>query len=276
MTEIGGNFSIGANQSGNIGNVSGDQSHMSQDWSYRLMARPPDALVLVPQLTALQDILDRPPLLRKFPLAADLNRVYQHVAEQVVAVLRGGGFSDPQFASLITVEVAARYLDVLSAWIGVGVALPPRCWTPLLQARSARLDSRRAAAVGVAANVNFDLPFALVATFEHLNVDPVDDTGQHADYRRLIKAFGASLPSRYKVSLPRGQVLVETALGKLDEDSHEERLDDYARDVAWRNAQRVWQIRDDLAERDGFRVRLDNATATVTTLLASRFADNYF
>ena len=45
------------------------------------------------------------------------------------------------------------------------------------------------AAAGVNAHINFDLPFALVTTFDHLGSDPVDDGEQHHDYLQINNIF---------------------------------------------------------------------------------------
>jgi hypothetical protein len=244
-----------------------------QDMVPVLAGHPEDVPALVDQLNRLQEILERvPPLLGANPIAA-FNRVHSSVAEQVLQRIYAGGFADPGFLSRLTVELGARYFDALRAW-GEGAA--PAAWTALFRrARGAHgPDPLWSAAAGVIAQVNFDLPFALVTTFDHLGADPVDDSDQHADYRHLGEIFGASLPSLDGRSLQRWQLLVDAIIGDLDEDSRQE-SDEYARDVPWRRAQRLWAVRHDLQQLTHERVQLDGAAATVSALLASRFGE-YF
>jgi hypothetical protein len=233
-----------------------------------LAGHPDDVPGVVAQLTRLQDVLERcPPLLAENPLA-DFNRLYLVITTKVLNRLYAGSFADPAFLSRLDVEFAARYFDALRLW-SEGSPGCPLVWSVLLrriQGPAARpLPS---AAAGVNAHINFDLPFALVTTFAHLESSPVDGGDQHRDYLQINDIFAESIPDLRRGYLERWQLLLDTMNGHLD-DWWQGELVDYTRDVAWRNAQRLWAVRHDAVALDRERTRLDRNAAAFGRLLMS-------
>ena len=104
---------------------------------------------------------------------ADFNRLYLTITTSVLERLYAGRFADPAFLSRLDVEFAARYFDALRHVVATRAPAargPGRCCSTGSPARTARpLPS---AAAGVNAHINFDLPFALVTTFDHLGSRP--------------------------------------------------------------------------------------------------------
>lgn len=227
-----------------------------------------DVPSVVEQLTGLQDCLVRvPPLLHENPLA-DFNRLYLTITTRVLERLYDGGFADPGFLSRLDVEFAARYFDALRLWTDASDHCP-RAWAVLFR----HIDGPEcrplpSAAAGVNAHINFDLPFALVTTFDHLGMDPVDDSDQHRDYQQINDIFAEEIPELRRGFLDRWQLLIDTLNGDLD-DWWQGELVEYTRDVAWRKAQRLWSVRHDLVELARERDSLDkNATALGRLLLS--------
>ena len=231
---------------------------------------PDDVPAVVHQLTELQGILCQvPPLLRDNPLC-DFNRLYLTITESVLERLYAGGFQDPAFLSRLDVEFAARYFDALRAWAGADAS--PRCpqvWACLFQ-RIPGPDCRPlpSACAGVNAHINFDLPFALVTTFDHLGTDPIDDSDQHHDYLAINDIFAEAIPGLRRGYLEKWQVLIDTMNGCLDDWWQGETVE-YTRNVAWRNAQKLWGVRHDMAATDRERTSLDRSAAGLNKLLLS-------
>jgi hypothetical protein len=239
-----------------------------QDMSNLLSGHPDDVPAVVDQLAKLQDILERvPPLLGGNPLA-DFNRLYLTITTSVLDRLEAGRFADPAFLSRLDVEFAARYFDALRAWSETGSCCP-LVWTVLLR-RLAGPDCRPlpSAAAGVNAHINFDLPFALVTTFDHLGTDPIDDSDQHRDYLQINEIFAEAIPELRRGYLDKWQLLIDTMNGDLD-DWWQGELVEYTRNVAWRNAQKLWAMRHDLIDTARERQRLDGHAAALSRLLLS-------
>jgi hypothetical protein len=238
------------------------------DMTAVLDRHPDDVPAVVEQLTVLQGILARvPPLFGGNPLA-DFNKLYLRITTSVLERLYEGRFADPAFLSRLDVEFAARYFEALRHW-SAGNAACPRVWSVLLY-RVGGPDCRPlpSAAAGVNAHINFDLPFALVTTFDHLGSDPVDGGDQHRDYLQINEIFAEAIPELRRGYLDRWQLLIDTMNGDLDDWWQGEAVE-YTRNVAWRNAQRLWACRHDLRETARERERLDGSAAALGRLLLS-------
>ena len=243
---------------------------VKQEMSDLLQTHPDDVPAVVDQLTKLQDVLGRvPPLLGENPLC-DFNKLYLTITESVLERLYAGKFADPSFLSRLDVEFAARYFDALRAWAGPDASPHcPRVWAGLFQ-RIPGPDCRPlpSACAGVNAHINFDLPFALVTTFDHLGTDPIDDSIQHHDYLQINEIFAAAIPGLRRGYLDKWQLLIDTMNGRLDDWWQGEAVD-YTRNVAWRNAQKLWGIRHDMSATDSERAHLDRIAADLGKLLLS-------
>ena len=245
---------------------------VQRDMAALLSVHPADVPAVVDQLTKLQDVLERlPPLYASNPVA-DFNRLYTVITTQVLDRLYEGAFADPAFLSRLDVEFAARYFDALRLWTE-GNAATPEVWAVMFRRCAEGFDPRPlpSAAAGVNAHINFDLPFALVTTFAHLESDPVDGGDQHSDYLQINEIFADSIPALRRGYLEKWQLLIDTMNGDLDDWCQSE-LVVYTRDVAWRNAQKLWAIRHDADELHRERCRLDRNAAALGRLLLSPFA----
>ena len=240
-----------------------------QDMTALLADHPDDVPAVVDQLTKLQDILDRvPPLLGSNPLA-DFNKLYltnhhERSGASVRRPVRRPGLPVPARRG-----VRGPLLRRHPRTGATRAPCCPRVWAVLF-GRIAGPDCRPlpSAAAGVNAHINFDLPFALVTTFDHLGSDPVDDSDQHHDYLQINDVFAEAIPELRRGYLDRWQLLIDTMNGDLD-DCWQGEMVEYTRNVAWRNAQRLWAVRHDMAALALERNRLDGNAAALGRLLLS-------
>lgn len=241
---------------------------VQQDMTALLARDPDDVPAVVDQLTKLQDVLERiPPLLGGNPLA-DFNKRYLHLTTTVLDRLYEGRFADPAFLSRLDVELAARYFEAVRHWSD-GSAACPRVWSVLFRrVGGPDCGPLPSAAAGVNAHINFDLPFALVTTFDHRGTDPVDDGDQHQDYLQINEIFAEAVPGLRRGYLEKWQLLIDAMNGDLDDWWPGEAVE-YTRNVAWRNAQKLWACRHDLRETARARERLDGHAAALGRLLLS-------
>ncbi|WP_328654105.1 DUF5995 family protein [Micromonospora sp. NBC_00330] len=233
-----------------------------------LADHPADVPAVVDHLTKLQDMLVRlPPLEASCPLA-DFNKLYLTITSSVLDGLYDDRFVDPVFLSRLDVEFAARYFDAMRLWTDSSPGTP-KAWACLFE-RMQGPDARPlpSAAAGVNAHINFDLPFALVTTFDHLESEPVDGSDQHHDYLEINNIFADKIPGLRRGYLERWQLLIDMLNGDID-DWYQGELVEYTRDVAWRNAQKIWRCRHDPDARECERTRLDDNAAALGRLLLS-------
>ncbi|SCE96786.1 DUF5995 family protein [Micromonospora mirobrigensis] len=239
-----------------------------QDIAGLLADRPADVPAVVDHLTKLQDLLVRlPPLERSCPLA-DFNELYLTITSSVLDGLYDDRFADPAFLARLDVEFAARYFDALRYWTESSPSTP-KAWSCLFR-RMRGPDARPlpSAAAGVNAHINYDLPFALVTTLESLESEPVDGSDQHRDYLEINKIFAERIPELRRGYLDNWQLMIDMLNGDID-DWYQGELVEYTRNVAWRNAQKIWRCRHDPDARECERTRLDDNAAALGRLLLS-------
>ena len=241
---------------------------MQQDMTTLLDGRPADVPGVVDRLTRMQGYLDQvPPLLGSNPLA-DFNKLYRTITESVLDRLDNNRFHDPAFLAELDVQFAARYFDALQFWTTTSHECP-RVWGVIFK----RIDgpdvrALPSAAAGVNAHINYDLPFALVRTFEKLNIEPVDGSAQHHDYLQVNDIFAEAIPDLRRGYLDKVQLIIDTMNGDLD-DWWQGEMVEYTRNVAWRNAQKIWKVRHDQDSVERERDRLDELSSLLGRLLLS-------
>jgi hypothetical protein len=162
-------------------------------------------------------------------------QVTQAVEDRVVA----GSFNDPAWLSELDVQFAKLYFDALYAALS-GVPCPG-CWQAMLSCRNQNKIARiQFALAGMNAHINHDLPLAILATCKAKNTAPQHGTMQYKDYT----AINGTLDSLIDVAK---QTLNVRLLGDpLPTISHLEDLVaawdlDAAREIAWNNAEGLWQ-----------------------------------
>ena len=175
---------------------------------------------------------------------ACFNFLYRIITEDVLAKTRGMDFfEDNEFLVELDVAFANRYFDALRA--NERAQEVPVAWRALLSARNRRrVSSVRFAIAGVNAHVNYDLPFALITTAEKLG-RPLDHGSHRADYERINDIFSIhmhGLRQHFQTQIERR--VDDLVFGRLANFAGD-RIVDWARDVAWVNAEIIWSRRDD-------------------------------
>jgi hypothetical protein len=171
---------------------------------------------------------------------ACFNRMYLDVTRQVNAQILGNFYADPAFMTELDVTFANLYFEAVDA--AADPAQVPEAWRPLVERRGdARIEEIQFALAGMNAHINHDLPKAVIDTCLKLATAPQE--GPHyADYQKVDKLLDAA----------------EQAIRQAFEDPVEQAIDRHvalvatltcnwtmnaARDVAWQNSLRLWELR---------------------------------
>jgi Family of unknown function (DUF5995) len=162
--------------------------------------------------------------------AAGFHHLYVATTTEVARRLAAGAFEAPAFICTLDARFAVRYLSAVRA-MATGADVP-RSWQVVLDARTeASLMARTAA--GVNAHINFDLPFALLATLRDAPVFPaMPDSAEYRDYLKVNDIFYDLLPQALDFTVGHNAFL--GWLYRLaDVRDNAEELIEIARRVAW-------------------------------------------
>jgi hypothetical protein len=168
--------------------------------------------------------------------------LYSRITKRVLEGIGSGRFDDSQFVNLLDVVFANRYLAALRA----SVLSPddvPDAWAVLFQRRSHRhITGLQFAAAGVNAHVNFDLAVAVAETCTQLGAAP-DRGARHQSYREHFESTWERLIDR---------IVLGRVVNKIDD-----WIVIATRDVAWENAELLWNIRQRGDDETGFIAGMD-------------------
>lgn len=184
-------------------------------------------------------------------------RLYRAVTEAVEEAAReGGDFADPRFVRWLDVVFANLFFRALRAETRrPGSA--PKAWAPLLEARGRPGLARiQFALAGMNAHINRDLPFALVQTWEALDLEPERTSAQYEDFTR-VNALLELTEERVKAEFATSALgHVERSLGNVDDAVAMWKVAK-AREAAWVNAETLWALRGSPELRDRYALALD-------------------
>lgn len=188
---------------------------------------------------------------------ASFTSLYRTITANVLSWLQEGKFMDSEYLATLDVEFAERYLQALRSY-AFDRAATPLCWRVLFDNRSVTsISPLHYAAAGVNAHINFDLTFATINTCVRLGVE-FGAGDQYKDYRGVNDIFAANtldLRDRF-----------ETEYDPAEVDAVEKLFDDLSivatREVAWKEAERLWPHRFD-ADRIARETRLIDVRAAV-------------
>ncbi len=172
---------------------------------------------------------------------ASFNYLYTQITTGILTRLQDGGFKDPQFLSELDVQFAHRYLNALAEH-QQNPATGPRAWRVLFDRRSdPHITRMQFAVAGVNAHVNFDLAFALVATWEPTG--PSDPTGpQHDDYETVNQIFRDEMAKlRHYFEDPLLRKLDSSTLERVS-NHFDDMLVIVFRNAAWNAAEHLWRL----------------------------------
>ncbi|OLM31145.1 MULTISPECIES: DUF5995 family protein [unclassified Pseudonocardia] len=188
---------------------------------------------------------------------ASFNRLYLRITRGIRDQLDDDLFADRDFLVRLDVEFARRYFRALHAEATGGT--PPRSWGVLLERRRhERISPVEYAVVGVNAHVNFDLAPAVVRTCTVLGRS-APGPAERADYRAVNDVFSlhmVRLLDDFDQTAPGEISLTEQLLGCVADVPVV-----LARDVAWRQALELWELRSRPMEYENEVAALDRRTA---------------
>ncbi|MDG4773579.1 DUF5995 family protein [Solwaraspora sp. WMMD792] len=228
--------------------------------------RPTDVAGVVEDLAALQKLLEAATPSDSDNPVADFNHLYWVITSTIDERLQAGEFADPAFLTLLDIEFAERYFAALRCWGNRGDT--PAAWEVLFsRLRDESVRSLPSAAAGVNAHINYDLPFALLSTWAKLGSGP-DNDEQHRDYLYINEIFFDRIPQLRRSYLSSWQICLDRLNGQVD-DWYQNRLVEFTRDIAWRDAARMWPMRDNPTMLESERLRMDRHTAFLGWALLS-------
>jgi hypothetical protein len=216
--------------------------------------RPATSPLDGPPVTTIEEVVQRQRDLQRHLLKtsprrgrdglACFNFLYRIITEDVLEKTRAGDFfEDNEFLVELDVAFANRYFDALRA--NERARPVPVAWQALLSARNRRRVSPvRFAVAGVNAHVNYDLPFALINAVEKLG-RPLEYGTHRADYERINEIFAVhmcGLRQHFQSQIERR--VDDLVFGRLANFAGD-RAVDWARDLAWVNAELIWDRRSD-------------------------------
>jgi hypothetical protein len=195
---------------------------------------------------------------------ACFNRMYLGVTQTVDSDLGQGFFADPAFMTTLDVTFANLYFAAAQT-VGAAAAVPG-AWRPLVELRGAAgIEPIQFALAGMNAHINHDLPVAVVTTCTELGTAPSQGT-HFADFQKVDALLDAA-EQAVRMSFESAP--------ELAVDDHLRAVDNLvacwainsARDLAWRNALVLWELRGDPLARGLFLDGLAEATALASRLL---------
>jgi hypothetical protein len=172
---------------------------------------------------------------------ASFNYLYTQITKGILARLQDGGFSDPRFLAELDVQFARRYFDALDRYQQKQETCP-RSWRVLFDRQhDPRITRMQFAIAGVNAHVNYDLAFALLATWNP--ADAPESTGpQHDDYETVNKVFRDEMANlRHFFEDPLLQRLDETAVERLS-NHFDDMMVVIFRNAAWHTGEHLWRL----------------------------------
>jgi Family of unknown function (DUF5995) len=174
---------------------------------------------------------------------ASFNYLYRSITGDVQEKLNAGLFRDKEFVITLDVEFAKRYLHAIALYQAAPKSAP-RSWQVLLDRRAnPDIAPLQFAVAGVNAHVNFDLPFALVATCESLG-SPLGSDTQREDYQHINQIFAEQMAAlRHHFEDPVVQDLDRSTVSTVNNDLDELTVV-LTRDAAWYRAEHLWTLRD--------------------------------
>ncbi len=189
------------------------------------------------------------------------NWLYLQVTEAVEARVSGGGFTDSRWLAQLDVQFAGFYFSALQS--SLSGKPTPSCWQIMFDSRSQAAVARiQFALAGINAHINHDLSEAIVATCQLTATTP--DTGgtHYRDYTSLNSTLDDLIESAKHTLNVR---LPGDALPKVShlEDTLAAWNVSTARELAWQNAEHLWQLQTIPALASSFMDMLDGFTTVI-------------
>ncbi|HYH29169.1 MAG TPA: DUF5995 family protein [Pseudonocardia sp.] len=194
------------------------------------------------RLAAIRDHAENTSLLGEDDGIASFSRLYHIITRRIGDMAASGAFRSTPFLVRLDIEFAERYFQALRRY-AEDVGSAPQVWRVLFDNRSdPRVAPENFAVAGVNAHINFDLSCALVATWRHHEPDRDDERGaQFHDYRLINEVF--------EIEMDPLREDLDSLLSAGPDDAPWDRganwiadlVIRFTRDLAWEEAQRVWE-----------------------------------
>lgn len=184
-------------------------------------------------------------------------RLYRPVTERIAEGARPGGrFADPRCVRWLDVVFANLFFRALRDWPR-SPGRVPKAWAPLFEARDRRgIAPIQFALAGMNAHVNRDLPYALVETWEALDLGP-DRSGVAFRDFTLVNELLERTEAEVKAEFATGALgHLERSLGDVDDAVAMWKVS-RAREAAWANAEAIWALRGAPEAQAEFSAALD-------------------
>ncbi|GIM90255.1 DUF5995 family protein [Paractinoplanes toevensis] len=210
---------------------------------------------VIAKLSAVGPVLDQAGADR----VAAFNQLYLAISRRVQSALQTVA-TEPVYLELLAVELAKRYFTALDGW-NRDDEDTPAVWAVLFgQSRDSGPSRLTAALIGVNAQLNHDLPLALLGVWRELGPPTGDQV--HPDYRLLDQIYYDEIaPLRRGFSAEWERDLGEL-IGPLD-DWTGRAVGTAVRAHSWAQAGRLWPLRDDPADFGQARHAMDEAAALI-------------
>jgi Family of unknown function (DUF5995) len=175
-------------------------------------------------------------------------RFYREMTAALRVELAVCFLADAPFVERLDVILASLFFDTLEMSARHAASVPA-AWTPLVAERSRRgVAPLQFALAGMNAHVNRDLPLALVAASEELEIELRTGSPQHVDFER-ISGLLARVEAQVSASFLHRFDRIDDVVATWDVRR--------AREAAWTNAETLWSLRGDADLRWEFARVLD-------------------
>jgi hypothetical protein len=204
---------------------------------------PPTSIPeVVKRLVEIRDYAASTSLLGENDGIASFAKLYHVITRRVGEMVESGEFRSSPFLVRLDLEFAERFFQALRSY-AADIHTTPGVWRVLFDNRSdPNVAPVNFAVLGVNAHINFDLAHALIATWRRVAPDGEDtESAQFHDYRLINKVFEIEmdgLREELDSLLSNGP---DGAPWDVGANWICDLVVRFTRDLAWDEAQRVWE-----------------------------------
>lgn len=197
---------------------------------------------VVERLAEIRDHAASTSLLGENDGIAAFSKLYHVITRRIGDMAENGEFRSSPFLVQLDIEFAERYFQALRRY-AADIHTAPGVWRVLFDNRSdPNVAPVNFAMLGVNAHINFDLAHALIATWRRIAPDgDGPDSAQHHDYRLVNDVFEIEmdgLREELDSLLSHGP---DGAPWDVGANWLADLVVTFTRDLAWEEANRVWE-----------------------------------
>ena len=197
---------------------------------------------VIKRLAEIRDYAASTSLLGENDGIASFTKLYHIITQEVGDMAERGEFKSSEFLVQLDLEFAERYFQALRRY-AADIHTAPGVWRVLFDNRSdPNVPPVNFAVLGVNAHINYDLAHALIATWRHHEPDgDGHESEQYHDYRLVNDVFERQMDDlREKLDslLSAGP---DGAPWDVGANWLADLVVTFTRDLAWKEAKRVWE-----------------------------------